>query len=67
MKRSEMIQIIASECVCSQTKFMSFDRAQQLAEYILARLEAEGMVPPQIFKGTEHDVLNAYVNQWENE
>ena len=46
MKRSDMIKDIASELVCEYTNFMSFDKAQDLANVILNRIEKEGMCPP---------------------
>lgn len=66
MKRSEMIQIIASELVHEETKFMSFDVAQDLAEVILKRIEAEGMLPPIEPGRTEYD-LDLGVPEWEEE
>jgi hypothetical protein len=37
------------------------------AESLLTKLEILGMVPPQIFVGKEHDIINAYICQWEDE
>lgn len=48
MKRSEMIQNIASELVHEWTGFMPFSKAQQLAEIVLKRIEKDGMQPPTI-------------------
>ena len=45
MKRSEIILCIASELVCDLTNFMPFDKAQELAEIVLNRIEKEGMCP----------------------
>lgn len=46
MKRSEMIQNIASELIHPNTNFMSYDKALELAEIVLNRIEREGMLPP---------------------
>lgn len=67
MKRSEMIQIIASDLIREALDNPHWNVAQEIAEIILKRIEDQGMVPPQIFKGTDQDVLHAYVNQWDNE
>jgi len=51
MKRSEMILNIASELVREESNFISWDKAQILAEHVLKRIEKEGMLPPsQLFK-----------------
>ena len=46
MKRSEMIEDIASELVHEHTGFISWDKAQELAETVLTRIEDSGMKPP---------------------
>lgn len=50
MKRSEMIQNIASELIHPNTKFMSYDKALELAEIVLKRIEEDGMLPPSCVK-----------------
>lgn len=71
MKRSEMIQNIASELIHPNTKFMSYDKALELAEIVLKRIEKDGMLPPgyptnlsgwEIGKGG-----SAYIYEWEPE
>jgi len=46
MKRSEMILNIASELVHEYTNLMPFDKAKELADIVLTRIEREGMYPP---------------------
>lgn len=41
MKRSDMILNIASELVHEHINFISFDKAQELAEVILSRIEID--------------------------
>lgn len=66
MKRSEMIEIIASELVQEFTNFMMFNKAQELAEIILSRIEKDGMLPPIEPGRTEAD-LDLGVPEWEPE
>lgn len=72
MKRSEMIQIIASDLVHEYTNFMPFDKVQELAEIVLKRIEGEGMLPPFYHKQVPNlvDAMNEFPEQffdWENE
>lgn len=61
MKRSEMVLNIASELVHSYTNFLSFDKAQELAELILSRIEKDGVLPPA------YSYLNINLRNWEPE
>jgi hypothetical protein len=54
VKRSEMIQDIASELI-QGTNFIPWNTAQELAELVLKRIEKEGMVP------------NTYYREWDEE
>jgi hypothetical protein len=69
MKRSDMIQNIASELVHEYTNFMSFDKALNMAEIILNRLEIDGMQPPSIPTGASGwevgKGMPSYINKWE--
>lgn len=71
MKRSEMIKNIASELIHEYTNFMSFDKAQELADVVLIRIEQEGMLPPSAkFKDPGHfsgDEFEYSLNEWEPE
>ena len=67
-----MVLDIASELVHEHTNFMPFDKAQELAEIVLNRIEKEGMLPPFneeefIFSKNEHGIELANGNQWEPE
>ena len=46
MRRSDMILDIASVLVDERTNFMSWDKAQELAEMVLTTVERQGMIPP---------------------
>lgn len=72
MKRSEMVLNIASELVHEYTDFMSFDKAQKLAEIVLNRIEKEAMFPPPIknpkFQGGHNNTIHPYyINEWDKE
>jgi hypothetical protein len=47
MKRSEMVENIASELVIFYPKF-NYDVALELADIILIRIEKDGMLPPPV-------------------
>lgn len=66
MTRNEMIQNIASELVHEYTNFMSFNKAQAMAEIILARIEQEGMLPPEAVVDNGQDG-KMWSNEWEEE
>jgi hypothetical protein len=70
MKRSDMVLNIASTIVMHDIT-ITFDKAQEMAEIILERIEKEGMLPPEI-KCTdpghfEGDSFKYEINEWENE
>jgi hypothetical protein len=70
MKRSDMVLDIASELVHEYTNFMSWDKAQELAEIILSRIEKDGMSPPpyDVMKDRKNDFNQIYMmNRWEDE
>lgn len=74
MKRSEMILDISSELIREELNFPSFDKAQIVAEYILNRIEKEGMQPPFAeFKPIDYSgpgflpPKTIYSNKWEPE
>lgn len=46
MKRREMVENIASELIHELTGFMSWNRALDMADIVLSRIEKEGMTPP---------------------
>lgn len=43
MKRSEMLEDIALELIREELGFPSYDKCQIVAEYVLNRIEKEGM------------------------
>jgi hypothetical protein len=47
VKRSDMIQIIASELIDPDLGMPNWSIAQEIAEAILKRIETEGMLPPK--------------------
>ena len=62
MKRSDVILAIASELVHSDINFVPFNKAQEMAEIILNRIEKEGMLPPPL------DIISwDKVHNWEEE
>ena len=73
MKRSEMIQTIATELCHPHTSFMAWDKCLHLAEVILKRIEKEGMKPPSYMKPVVvelEDKQYLYTpsqNEWERE
>lgn len=67
MKRSEMIQNIASELVCEQTNHISWDKAQEVAERVLARIEKDGMTPPPSLKPIPYETYYKYPDKVRSE
>jgi len=66
MKRSEMILNIASELIHEHTNLIPFDKAQDLAEIVLNRIEKDGMLPPiEPYRRVED--LDLGVPEWEEE
>lgn len=70
MKRSDMVLNIASTIVMHDIT-ITFDKAQDMAEIVLERIEKEGMLPPQIkvihpgaFTG---DSFEYEINDWESQ
>lgn len=64
-----MILDIASELVHEYTNFMSFDKAQELAEIILNRIEKEGMRRPLHYKRVDDELLgwiDVAFDNWED-
>ncbi len=67
VKRSEMLENIASELVRQELGFPSFDKCQLMAEYILTRMEKEGMCPSYNLNAELSDDFKVIVYQWEPE
>jgi hypothetical protein len=70
MKRSEMIENVASELVHEWTGFMPFDKAKQLAEICLNRIEKEGMRKPLKYIKVNDELLGnieVAIDKWEPE
>lgn len=69
MKRSEMIEDIASELIREESNFISWDKAKILAKYVLKRIEKEGMLPPFRNKTweTENEIHSVFESEWEPE
>lgn len=70
MKRNDMILDIASELICGELNFPSWDKAQIVAEYILKRVEKEGMTPPLFHREIDDDLLGkteVAFRRWEPE
>lgn len=66
MRRSEMILDIASELVRAESDFIDFGKALALAEYVLDRIEKEGMIPPETEVRLEDGDFERE-NVWESE
>lgn len=71
MRRSEMIQEIASQVVMEHVE-IPWDKAQRLAEIILKQIEWHGMLPPSYEarypkSGNKLDGSTMIVHEWEEE
>jgi len=67
-----MIEDIASElCHPYSTEiFINFDKALEIAEIVLNRIEKEGMLPPEynMNEGSgKYKIPSCYTNEWEPE
>jgi len=70
VRKSEMIQTIASELIHEHTNFMPWDKAQEMAEIILTSVEKKGMRRPLHYIKMEDDLLgliDVAVDYWEKE
>jgi hypothetical protein len=70
MKKSEMIEDIASEMIREEINFPSFNKAKIVAEHILNRIEKQGMLPPSVQINPNYSnarIPACYKNEWESE